>query len=141
MPNPQRPLLEQIQSSPSLLWLAPSLHLEPQQLLEVISLLGVALSLAAVLLARFRDSLLFFCLWALYLSLYTFEEDVLLLEAGFLAVLVAPLGLVCGRSSYRSHDPVSFWLTRWLFFRLTLCSGVSKLATGDPAWYGLSGPW
>ncbi|KAK9975667.1 hypothetical protein ABG768_020907 [Culter alburnus] len=62
----------------------------------------------------------------------------LLLEAGFLAVLVAPLGLLRRRSSHRYHDPVTFWLTRWLFFRLTFCTGLSKLASGDPAWYGLS---
>lgn len=63
----------------------------------------------------------------------------LLLEAGFLAVLVAPLGLLRGRSSHRYHDPVTFWLTRWLFFRLTFCTGASKLASGDLAWYRLSG--
>lgn len=63
----------------------------------------------------------------------------LLLEAGFLAVLVAPLGLLRCGSSHRNHDSVTFWLTRWLFFRLTFCTGASKLATGDPAWYGLSG--
>ncbi len=67
------------------------------------------------------------------------HRDVLLLEAGLLAVLVAPLGLLRRHSSYRYHDPVSFWLTRWLFFRLTFCTGVSKLASGDPAWYDLSG--
>lgn len=63
----------------------------------------------------------------------------LLLEAGFLAVLVAPFGLLRGCSVFRIHDPVTFWLTRWLFFRLTFCSGVSKLASGDPAWWNLSG--
>uniref|UniRef100_A0A671T045 Lipase maturation factor n=1 Tax=Sinocyclocheilus anshuiensis TaxID=1608454 RepID=A0A671T045_9TELE len=141
MPKEQRPLLEQ----ESLLCLGPSLGLAPQQTLELMCLLGVALGLGAVLLEPLRDSLIYLCLQALYLSLYNVggdflhsEWDVLLLEAGVLAVLVAPLGLLRRHSSYSYHDPVSFWLTRWLFFRLTFCTGVSKLASGDPAWYDLS---
>ncbi|XP_016137123.1 lipase maturation factor 2-like [Sinocyclocheilus grahami] len=141
MPKVQRPLLEQ----ESLLGLGPSLGLAPQQVLELTCLVGVALALCAVLLEPLRDSLIYFCLRVLYLSVYNVggdflhsEWDVLLLEAGLLAVLVAPLGLLRRHSSYRYHDTVSFWLTRWLFFRLTFCTGVSKLASGDPAWYDLS---
>ncbi|XP_039523637.1 lipase maturation factor 2b [Pimephales promelas] len=145
MPKVQRPLLEQLEASPSLLWLGPSLGLGPQQALELICLLGVVLSLGAVLLGPLRDSLIYLCLWALYLSLYNVggdllqsEWDMLLLEAGFLAVLVAPLGLLRCGSSHKYHDSVTFWLIRWLLFRLTFCTGASKLASGDPAWYGLS---
>ncbi|XP_036433515.1 lipase maturation factor 2b [Colossoma macropomum] len=141
----QSPLLEQLQASPSLLWLGPTLGLEPQQALEIISLLGVLLSLGAVLLGALRDSLVYLCLWALYLSLYTVggdflhsEWDNLLLEAGFLAVLVAPCALLRRISSSGHSDPVTFWLTRWLFFRLVLCTGVSKLASGDPSWWDLT---
>uniref|UniRef100_A0A8C1QT50 Lipase maturation factor n=1 Tax=Cyprinus carpio TaxID=7962 RepID=A0A8C1QT50_CYPCA len=142
MPKVQRPLLEQ----ESLLGLGPFLGLAPQQVLELTCLVGVALALCAVLLEPLRDSLIYFLLRLLYLSLYNVNcewfqcshRDVLLLEAGLLAVLVAPLGLLRRRSSYRYHDPVSFWLTRWLFFRLTFSTGVSKLASGDPAWYDLS---
>ncbi|KAI7791978.1 lipase maturation factor 2b [Triplophysa rosa] len=145
MPKVQRPLLEQFRASPSLLWLGPSLGLEPQHALELICVLGVVLSLGAVLLGLLRDSLVYLCLWALYLSIYNVggdflrsEWDMLLLEAGFLAVLVAPFGVLLGCSVCRNHDPVTFWLTRWLFFRLTFCTGVSKLASGDPAWWKLS---
>lgn len=66
MPKVQRPLLEQ----ESLLGLGPSLGLEPQQVLELTCLVGVALALCAVLLEPLRDSLIYFCLWFLYLSLY-----------------------------------------------------------------------
>jgi len=37
---------------------------------ELLCLLGAALSLAATLLEPLRDGLVFFCLWLLYLSLY-----------------------------------------------------------------------
>lgn len=76
MPKVQRPLLEQFQSSPSLLWLAPSLGLEPQHALELICVLGVVLSLGAVLLGLLRDSLIYLCLWALYLSIYNVSTDI-----------------------------------------------------------------
>ncbi|XP_060759367.1 lipase maturation factor 2b [Neoarius graeffei] len=143
VPRVGTPLLEKLQDIPSLLWLAPSLDIGPQQGLELICLLGALLSLGAVLLSGLRDSLVYLCLWALYLSLYTVggdflqaEWDRLLLEAGFLAFLVAPCGLV--RRSSAPHDSVTFWLTRWLLFRLVFCTGVSKLASGDPCWWDLT---
>ncbi|KAK1790365.1 hypothetical protein P4O66_014265 [Electrophorus voltai] len=202
----QKPLLQQLQESPSLLWLAPSLGLGPQQGLELICLLGALLSLGAVLLGALRDSLAYLCLWILYLSLYTvslslsldplplpihreslsvsgsftspytlleetsfiqsgrlaavsvtvlsrmtewfrtslsihclfFPSDSLLLEVGFLAFLVAPCGLLRSSTSPGLHDPVTFWLTRWLLFRLVLCTGLSKLASSDPCWWDLT---
>ncbi|XP_072529060.1 lipase maturation factor 2b [Salminus brasiliensis] len=145
VPRTPSPLLEQLQAAPSLFWLGPTLGLGPQQCLEIICLLGVLLSLGAVLLGALRDSLVYLCLWALYLSLYTVggdflhsEWDSLLLEAGFLAFLVAPFGLLRKFSSHGHHDSVTFWLTRWLFFRLVFCTGVSKLASGDPSWWDLT---
>lgn len=72
-------------------------------------------------------------LYLLYLSLYhagqyftNFQWDYLLLEAGFLAILL-PGGA----------RPV-VWLFRWLLFRLRLLSGLSKLLSGDPSWVGLT---
>lgn len=142
-----RPLLEQLQASPSLLWLGPHLGLEldRQQTMELLCLLGALLALAAALLEPLRDSLVFLLLWALYLSLYQvgqaflrFAWDGLLLEAGFLTVLIAPLNLLRWRSSFRHHDAVTFWLARWLLFRLTFGSGVAKLASHCPSWWGLT---
>ncbi|XP_014008609.1 lipase maturation factor 2 [Salmo salar] len=141
-----RPVLEQIHAHPSLLWLGPrlGLDLDAQQAMELLCLVGVLLALGAALLEPLRDSLVFFCLWALYLSLcqmgqdfLRFQWDSLLLEAGFLTVLVAPLNLLrC--SAFRQHDAVTFWLARWLLFRLTFGSGVAKLASHCPSWWGLT---
>ncbi|NXA57538.1 LMF2 factor, partial [Nothocercus julius] len=69
-----------------------------------------------------------------------FQWDSLLLEAGFLAVLVAPLHLLKWRSTaWRPHDAVTFWLVRWLLFRLMFASGVVKLTSRCPTWWGLTG--
>ncbi|CDQ89975.1 unnamed protein product [Oncorhynchus mykiss] len=139
-----RPVLEQIHAHPSLLWLGPrlGLDLDAQQAMELLCLAGALLALGAALLEPLRDSLVFFCLWALYLSLCQVGGrgwlDSLLLEAGFLTVLVAPLNLLRWRSAFRQHDAVTFWLVRWLLFRLTFGSGVAKLASHCPSWWGLT---
>ncbi|NXR90485.1 LMF2 factor, partial [Hypocryptadius cinnamomeus] len=65
--------------------------------------------------------------------------DSLLLEAGFLAVLVAPLRLLRrGSPAWRPHDAVTFWAVRWLLFRLMFASGVVKLTSRCPTWWGLT---
>ncbi|HRJ72843.1 MAG TPA: lipase maturation factor family protein [Terrimicrobiaceae bacterium] len=77
-------------------------------------------------------------LWGAYLSLsvagqdfYRFQWDLLLLEAGFLAIFLAPSGW-----RHRAGNPprLARLLVIWLLFRLMFCSGVVKLTSGDPAW-------
>lgn len=72
-------------------------------------------------------------LYLLYLSLFhagqfftNFQWDYLLLETGFLAMLL-PGGL-----------RLVVWLFRWLLFRLRFESGLAKLLSGDPAWWDLT---
>jgi len=74
--------------------------------------------------------------WALYLSLATvggtfmaFQWDVLLLETGFLAILVAP------RATLPAFTLLLLW---WLLFRLTFESGIVKLNSGDATWRNLT---
>jgi len=83
--------------------------------------------------------------WALYLSLFavggvffSFQWDILLLETGFLAILLAPRRL---RPRLQSEPPTPrtvIFLLRWLIFRLMLLSGLVKLASGDAAWWDLT---
>ena len=83
-------------------------------------------------------------LWACYLSLATvaqpfldFQWDGLLLETALLALFLAPWRL--GRRTPAGPAPRSgVLLLRWLLFRLLFCSGVVKLASGDPAWRSLT---
>ncbi|KAG8012615.1 Lipase maturation factor 2 [Nibea albiflora] len=107
---------------------------------------GAALSLGAMLFEALRDSVVFLCLWVLYLSMYQvrlqymdfFRRDNLLLETGFLCILVAPLTIIRGSRGVREHDRVTFWLIRWLLFRLMFASGVVKLTSRCPTWWGLT---
>lgn len=73
-------------------------------------------------------------------STNTISSDEFLLEAGFLAILVAPL--LPGRkkgSRGSPSDTVSFWLVKWFLFRFLLTVGLTKFISGCPKWWSLSG--
>jgi hypothetical protein len=84
-------------------------------------------------------------LWALYLSFVSvgrpflpFQWDALLLEAGLLACLYAPPGVLpYGRGERRPSAVVRFLLC-WLVFRLVFKSGLVKLQSGDAVWRDLT---
>jgi len=81
--------------------------------------------------------------WLCYLSLVTvgqdflsFQWDILLLEAGFLAIFLAawrPLEPPW-RSGASHVSTTVVWLGRWLLFRLMFLSGAVKLLSNDPTW-------
>ncbi|KAA0715204.1 Lipase maturation factor 2 [Triplophysa tibetana] len=137
-------LLEQLKDSPTLLWFGPRLGLDTQQCMELLSLTGALISLMALAVPVLRDCRVFLVLWILYLSLYQvgqvflyFQWDNLLLETGFLAILIAPMNMPWS-SKVRLNDNVTFWLVRWLLFRLMFASGVVKLTSRCPTWWGLT---
>jgi predicted DCC family thiol-disulfide oxidoreductase YuxK len=84
-------------------------------------------------------------LWMLYLSLSVvctpflgFQWDALLLEAGFLAIFLAPLRLLPNLARESPPSRLALLLLRCLLFKLMFASGVVKLASGDAAWHGLT---
>jgi Lipase maturation factor len=111
--------------APSVLWLS---WLDGA--LTAVWILG-ALCAAVALFGYFQRFALAGCL-VLWLSLcsvgqdfLSFQWDVLLLEAGFLAI-------------FADNSAVRIWLFRWLIFRLMFFSGAGKLLSGDPSWRGLT---
>uniref|UniRef100_A0A8C4R2Y3 Lipase maturation factor n=1 Tax=Eptatretus burgeri TaxID=7764 RepID=A0A8C4R2Y3_EPTBU len=133
-------------SRSALLSLTTLLSLSPELCLEIACLLGACLALSVALAEPLRDCVMFLGLWFLYLMVHQvgqvflyFQWDSLLLEAGWLAVLVAPLHIRKWREvKAKPHDPSLFWLIRWLLFRLMFASGVVKLTSRCPTWWGLS---
>ncbi|MEZ4655507.1 MAG: lipase maturation factor family protein [Candidatus Eisenbacteria bacterium] len=92
-------------------------------------------------------------LWVLYLSasvagqdFLSFQWDSLLLEAGVLALFVAPRGWwmrlrlpgETGVTSPTEPWRPGLWLLRLLVFKLMFLSGITKLLSGDPTWRNLS---
>jgi predicted DCC family thiol-disulfide oxidoreductase YuxK len=110
---------------------------------------GVVLSL--LLLFGVAPALSLVVLFIFYLSLtiagqvfFNFQWDVLLLEAGFLSIFLAPWRLWPrdllwwpGLATPATVSPVSqagLFLLKFLLFKLMLMSGVVKLTSGDDSW-------
>jgi hypothetical protein len=123
---------------PTLLWLGAG-----DAALHALCAAGVALGGAALAGVVPRAALA--GTWALYLSLVSaggiflaYQWDVLLLEAGLLAVLVAPAGLLPFRRAWVPPHPFAIWLPRLLLVKLMFLSGAVKLLSGDPTWRELT---
>ncbi len=120
---------------PTLFWIAPG-----DAALVALPWAGVALSL--LLVAGVAPRPVLAALFALYLSIvavgfdfFAYQWDALLLEAGFLAIFLAPPGL---RPRPLAQEPppsrAALALLWFLGLRLVFASGVVKLASGDEAW-------
>ena len=93
----------------------------------------IGCAFAVLLFLNFSTRFSLVVLYLLYLSLFYagqtfmhFQWDLLLIEAGFLAIFLTP------------DSRIVIFLYRWLLFRLRFLSGLSKIASGDPGWAGLS---
>lgn len=103
-------------------------------------------ALAACVVLRIVPAVALLGCWGLYLSLLavgqtflSFQWDILLLETGFLAVLLAPWTLRPRGTTEPDPPPAALWLLRFLLFRLMFQSGVVKLVDDGPdrAWHRL----
>lgn len=110
--------------------------------LHVYCLLGVLASLSVM--AGLMPAIGLLGCWLFYLTLtnlgqdfLSYQWDILLLESGFLAILIVPWRRWLGGG--RLFKPLlGILLVRWLLFRLMFESGAVKLASGDPVWRNLT---
>ncbi|CAG2111519.1 unnamed protein product [Medioppia subpectinata] len=137
-------IVEAFKRVPSLVWLGPSIGLSFASTLEIVALSGIVISFLGLITKRFRDFWSYSLLFVLYFSIYQvgqtfmwFQWDTLLLETGLLTALTAPLNLPLLVES-GPHTGLTFWLVRWLLFRLMFASGVVKLTSGCPKWWTLT---
>ena len=100
---------------------------------------GIGFSILQI--ANIAPKICLISLWTLYLSFVnagqdfmSFQWDVLLLEAGFLAIFLAPFWENPFRIAQSSPNRLILWLLRWLLFRLMFASGILKILAGDPTW-------
>ena len=110
---------------PTLLWLRPT-----DGALRAVWVAGALLAAVAVAGLRRRTALagclvLWISVMAVGQDFLSFQWDILLSEAGFLAL-------------FADGTPVRVFLFRWLIFRLMFFSGAVKLLSGDPAWRDLT---
>ena len=110
---------------PTLLWILPN-----DAAMKALWLTGCLWALIAVF-GKWQRAAMAVCL-VLWISLcsvgqdfYSFQWDILLSEAGLLAI-------------FADAVRVRIWLFRWLLFRLMFFSGMVKLLSADPAWRSLT---
>lgn len=153
---PARLVLEQdaesfhdlVARQPTLLRLLPRIGFDVETGMDFLCLGGALLSFVAMVSRDQRNCVVFALIWVFYLSLFQvgqtflwFQWDVLLLEAGFVTILLAPLnylGLHDVTSWHHCHDSIAMMLVRWLLFRLTFASGLAKLTSSSESWWKLT---
>ena len=134
----------QLLAKPSILGLAPVIGLSADLWIELLCLLGAIVGLIASLLPSVGNKIVFVVLWITYFSIYNvgqtflwFQWDILLLETGFLAIVAAPLAAK-NYQEPKPRDHLCMMLVRWLLFRMMFASGVVKLQSKCPTWWGLT---
>ena len=107
----------------------------------VVAWIGLLLSAAALtgisdMGPVWLSMLVWFLLWALYLSIvnvgptfYGFGWESMLLEAGFYAIFFGPL--------YTAAPVLMIWIFRWMLFRVEFGAGLIKMR-GDRCWRDLT---
>jgi len=123
---------------PTVFWVSAS-----DTFLHVMIIFGVMVSVLAVL--GFASPLVFFILWALYLSVFavsgdflSFQWDILLLETGFLSLFLAPLQMRLKVGKEPAPSKAVLFLLQLLLFKLMFSSGLVKLLSGDETWRNLT---
>lgn len=126
------------------LWSLPTLFWIDASDATLTALCALGLALSAAVLAGYANVPILATLWAVYLSFvhvgqtwYGYGWEILLLEAGFLACFLAPVGDGRPLRAAAPPPPQVVWLLRWLAFRLMFGAGLIKLR-GDPCWTELT---
>jgi hypothetical protein len=117
---------------PTLFWFDAS-----DATLQALCHLGLLLSV--LLLFGIANIFQLIALWGIYLSFnqvgqlfYGYGWEIMLLESGFLAIFLAPLG------SRQAPSPAALmWLYRWVLFRVIFGAGLIKVR-GDACWLDLT---
>lgn len=109
--------------------------------MDLVALIGALIALAGFVSTTFCIIPTFIVLWILYFALvqvaqvFTNQADLLLLEAGFYCVFLAPF-FKGGSSS--PVDGIGLLMIRYLLFRFMFASGAVKLASGCKFWWNLT---
>ena len=116
-------LLALFAERPTILWLSPILGIPVEYFLDLICILGTLIGLISTVFPGLLSKFNLFVLWLFYLSLLhvgetflSFQWDILLLEAGFLALIAAPF-LPFQQDRALPGDKITMFLVRWLLFR------------------------
>eukprot|EP00984_Skeletonema_dohrnii_P036732 scaffold38041_cov167-Skeletonema_dohrnii-CCMP3373.AAC.1 len=128
---------------PSIYYPVDKGYIDADGLVELINLIGVATSMI-IASGIAQHGLLYLLVTAIYYFLvllggqfYTFQWDILLIEAGFLtAVCFAPWQSL--HVTTKDMSSVGCWPIRFLLFKLMFMSGIVKIQAECPTWQNLT---
>lgn len=128
----------------NIILLAPKLGLSYGTFVELLSLLCILHAFTALFFRYLANSLTFGALWYVYYSIcslgqgfMSFHSDLLLLEVGFITILIAPL-LPSSKLSHSDHDHLTFFLLKWITFRYFVGNVLNVYLDNDNAWYNMT---
>jgi hypothetical protein len=124
--------------APTLLWLSSG-----PQMLMFLCWAGMVASLLLALNVWPRGTLAicFVCFLSFVSAAGDFsgyQSDGMLLEAGFIALFIAPPGFRPGLGAKRPPSRASLFLLQWEWFRIYFESGMVKIASGEPQWRNMT---
>jgi hypothetical protein len=124
--------------APTLLWLSSSNH-------AVMTMCWMGLIASVLVVANVWPRAMLLVCFVCFISFVSaaqdfsgYQSDGMLLEAGFLALFLAPPGLWPGWGARRAPPRAAILLLLWEWFRIYFESGVVKLESGDPTWRNLT---
>jgi lipase maturation factor 1 len=125
---------QRIWYAPTLLWWSSS-----NGMLNAICWVGMIASVLVILnlWPRATLAICFVCFLSFVSAAQDFsgyQSDGMLLEAGFIALFLAPPGLRPGLRQTHPASRASLFLLQWEWFRIYFESGAVKLLSGDPQW-------
>jgi hypothetical protein len=130
--------LKRMLFAPTIFWVNAS-----DRALSAVCWLGAGLSVLLMLDVASLPILIL--VWVFYLSLFAisgpflgYQWDILLIEAGFLAIFLAPSNFTPQFPPATAPPPVLIFLFWWLLFRLMWSSGWTKISSGDRRWRDLT---
>jgi lipase maturation factor 1 len=119
---------------PSILWLSSGSHM-------LTGLCWLGMAAAMLLVFNFWPRAMLAICFVCFLSFVSaagdfsgYQSDGMLLEAGFLALFIAPGGVRPGFGEKQPPVRGAIYLLLWEWFRIYFESGVGKIAGGDPEW-------
>ena len=111
----------------------------------LMALMGVGLIASVILVANLWPRAMLWVCFVCFLSFVAaaqdfsgYQSDGMLLEAGFLALFLAPPGVWPGWGARRPPVRAAMLLLLWEWFRIYFESGMVKLTSGDPTWRNLT---
>jgi len=134
---------EKFLTNTSLIWVRSWLGISASETMELLALLGGLSGFIGAVHKSSLNKINFVFMFLAYLTIFKlaqtfmwFQWDILMLEVGALAVLVAPFR---GKTWFlpRPRDHITMMTVRFLLFRMMFGNGVVKLQSGCPMWWGL----